>query len=423
MRRFTKLLSMVSLGLGLNSCWLFMGPPEITPDVQTFSKQLTDADGDGFMASPECDPMAVAPFCFWVPGIGDPGCVISPNPNNCAAIQWEQTISLDADGWFTYDTSETCIDAEGKPVGETQTETGASVPPVDCWQIDETCWECYTSDGEVFSACVEPTQYCESDEDCTDGESCIVYPEAECPPNALCAPDFGVGVCGVVVPDIYCNTNEECPDGFACTPNDDPPCVDEACLFYEPFYSGICTPSQEEGCASDADCSEGEVCGVACENINGYCPIGDATVMGECFPVAPAGCGENTTANGCEENPSCDWIPDPGVACFTEPCDFGTCVEAQPTDPCASITDEATCSEGGCTWTQVDVACGGLDCPTGFCSQPVQDPCTSHGDPDSCNSDFNNFCGWVEDPTIVCVTEPCYQGSCHNLGCGDVANP
>lgn len=79
-------------------------------------------------------------------------------------------------------------------------------------------------------------------------------------------------------------------------------------------------------------------------------------------------------------------------------------------DPCSVHGDAESCAAdttNGCSWAAADMDCpAGVTCPTGICSQP--DPCREHSDDESCAADTANGCAWAE-----------MEAYCPMLGCGE----
>lgn len=162
---------------------------------------LSDLDGDGVFASSECADASTSS-----PGGGDDpdsppedlgdapeptpsdddGCVIAPYPGDCTYVE-----VLD-DGCYQ------CLGADGGPIGTVDcTVTGDQVSCVAIEERDDgtVCWEC-TSGGDSYTECYAPPVPCETDEQCAEGEVCIV-PDIGCE-GEVCPEIAGVGVCVTV---------------------------------------------------------------------------------------------------------------------------------------------------------------------------------------------------------------------------------
>jgi Cys-rich repeat protein len=395
----------------------FMACQEITTERRTVI--LADSNGDGYASSGACGVEPAFEGCGDVaddPTVVD-DCVIFPNPGDCPLIQWseERTVVYDENGNIieeTYTVCTQCLDEAGNPLGEEECTTGGGTDPVVCYAVDSgdptlSCWECTDATGEYYGGCDPIPVYCESDAECPDGQVCELFPTWECDPNVdFCPmpPEFVAGgICaepvqgcysdddcnpgeschfqpwdcaddmacpaveqGVCVPDTgSCNSDLDCNPGEVCEWRD-VPCDGDVCAA---IAESVCVPA-EPNCYSDFDCNPGDIC----QWVDFECPPGALcpdVMVGICVP-GNNGCSDETTADGCAAN-GCEWIPDPGVACVTEPCDFGVCVP--PTaGGCDTLTDAESCSASGCEW-QIDPASlclggpNGEGCP-GFCTNP-----------------------------------------------------
>jgi Cys-rich repeat protein len=353
----------------------FLACQEVSTDRRTVL--LADTDGNGYAASGAC---GVEPALTDDCGEGEPtdDCVIFPNPDGCALIQWseEHTVITDENGNIieeTYTTCTQCLDENANPVGEEECSSGGGTDPVVCYTIDSddptvSCWECSSPDGEVvYGGCDPLPVYCASDEECPDGQFCQLFPTfppPECDDNTICPlpPVFAAeGICTIPVQgcfsDFDCNAGEvcefidvPCPEGEACPAlaqgicvvsaggcdslTDEQSCSANGCQWAltQPAClggpsgegcPGFCLDPQEPICYSDADCGADEVCQL--EAID--CPPGmacPAVMEGVCVP-APDECSQITDQESCSANPDCGWFAF-GMPCVEgEPCISGVC--------------------------------------------------------------------------------------------------
>lgn len=247
---------------------------------------LLDTDGDGFYTSPACAPTAPnTPTPAPVRGAdcGDElpppadDCIVVPWPGACAALARSESVSLLGGEETCYQ----CLDALGEPSGPPQCEPGGGVvcAPVESEDPSFSCWSCVDTEGNAYLDCSAPSVGCFDDVDCGPDGFCQWLPPL-CPPGALC-PEVMQGVC--VEQPLPCGSDTECPAGEICQ-------------------------------ALPWSCPEGMFC------------VAELTQV--CAPPLPVDpCAVHTDAQGCEADPSCDYLP-AELACEGEGCAPGACVSA-----------------------------------------------------------------------------------------------
>jgi hypothetical protein len=162
---------------------------------------------------------------------------------------------------------------------------------------------------------------------CSDG---FVHREAP----AVCAAPSSPGDCNV--------SGGDCESDAGCTLKPHGSCVNR--LPYEAWKGCVCT----YGCATDADCSAGDVC--ACAGVTGSktrCVSGDCTTTAGCgeslcgLSVTRGSCGETWARLGClSSEDACrvdaDCAAEPLASCFNEP--------EQP-KACKRLEDKWVCTD------------------------------------------------------------------------------
>jgi hypothetical protein len=299
--------------LGIRLCsWSFAAillsacdPFSTTFTVTTERTQtLRDPDGDGLLASPECEPsLEGTPRCGVIPEdpTPPPGCVIYPDPGGCAFAAWSETIEITSDAFGSileerHEVCVQCLDEQGSPVGPETCYEEAPQPPVVCTELATDalgCWECVTADGQSFTECVEPSVPCYNDGECAEGELCLFGPQPECGEGMGC-PEVMIGTCSVADPNLYCATDAECPEGMLCS-YEQPGCEGGICPM-SPAALGIClAPAPVDPCAAHTDA---ESCGADLENSCGWFDYGmpcaaddDTCLSGVCQQL---GCDDGT---------------------------------------------------------------------------------------------------------------------------------
>ena len=276
---------------------------------------------------------------------------------------------------------------------------------------------------------------------CEEGEECVF--NVECTPSTcfcdgltgawLCTKDCGGGVCMPAEPEDPCQDFEQpgcvqsgCDDGFVCDTTVG--CVPSACgcdpetgavMCTADCGGGTCVPEEpgdlcqdfeQPGC-TESGCDDGFVC--------------DTTVG-----CVPSSCG-------------CD--PETGDVFCTDDCGGGTCVPAEPEDPCQDF-EQPGCVQSGCddgfvcdtTVGCVPSACGcdpetgavmcTADCgggtcvpeaEPGLCEEPNPEACTPGSCPEGSVCDLTQGC---EPSSCLCVegeegahwncTKDCVPGVC-----------
>jgi len=263
------------------------------------------------------------------------------------------------------------------------------------------------SDPEDCILIPGPTNACDVDLDCNDGNACT---NDVCDTNAtprvcvysavVCTPDDNPCTDTICVAPTGCqnvndNTNT-CDDGISCTTNS---CVDGTC---------VATPHNENCTPDDNPCTD-TVCtvGVGCQNVN-------------------------DNSNTCDD----------GISCTTNACVDGTCVPTPHNDACTP--DDNPCTDTVCT---IGVGCQNVNDNSNSCSDNiacttdacVDGTCVSTPHNENCTPDSNPCtdtvctlgvgCQNVNDDTntctdnIACTTDACVGGRCSstpdNSKCND----
>ncbi len=230
---------------------------------------------------------------------------------------------------------------------------------------DPTCVEC---DGCLNQCVPDAPMGCTSDDQCADGEICVIglcppcLPDEPCPPcTGSCQPDWSGG---------QCNTDADCAEGSSCQCMPDPNCPACAVCVFQ------CVPDAPQGCTSDAECGDGAFCDMsACGAW--FIPCDPATGCGGCEGV----CTPKETPKACTWNGECA----PGQKCeFTEPCTddgicHGQCVDTQPGE----------CVVSGCSGEIC--AAEAMDSP---CVYQAWYECLQYA---QCGTTADGSCGWVGD--------------------------
>ncbi len=207
---------------------------------------LSDLDGDGLFASPECDDPRPVIDCGGpgsdghvepgddgnTPGTNT-GCTVVPGPDGCVFLEvtggsvppgGPDASTGNGSGGGTGSDGGTsggsgaecyqCLDENMHPVGEPVCAppnpiscevTGSAGPtdpnsptnptnPTNPNDPGSTCWTC--TDGETtYTECYTPPTSCAVDADCAEGETCVT-PEVGCPEGAdVCAQPAVEGYC------------------------------------------------------------------------------------------------------------------------------------------------------------------------------------------------------------------------------------
>ena len=243
------------------------------------------------------------------------------------------------------------------------------------------CGSCDNGEECYQGECINP---CESDEDCSDNETCdneglcIPSPsngDDDCSADADCAGEAQICVDSECV-ELQCETNIDCPPGESCDENLQ------------------CVPDDgDTSCASDAECvSPNEMC---CD--------------GECVETQFSNdhCG------------SCGISCDAGAG---EVCDEGSCIDAECSvnEHCASNSECPVCVDNECRQCQSEDDCpeetGGVclvsadDENAGFCgcSENSDCPTTADGEEQDC---CNHECVPQGASCITPVDDPCQNSA------------
>ena len=235
----------------------------------------------------------------------------------------------------------------------------------ECVDMDDPCQPSCESNDDcglgvcVLGACVDLSaipgltdQSCETDEDCSEGESCILgycvdqgqINGDECVQDQDCERDNAVcflGRCWGGNDPTPCTSDEDCrPDqicrdgecggGFYEICKSDNDCgEDMVCL------GGRCLPPDTRTCETNEECYEGELClagycvgGIPQENRceDDYdCSPGQECILGFCTTRCQSD-ADCTGGDSCVLG-TCIGLPSPGARCNTsEDCDGGFCI-------------------------------------------------------------------------------------------------
>ncbi len=199
-------------------------------------------------------------------------------------------------------------------------------------------------------------QDCETDSDCSDGQTCEVIGGTACacpgcPPGEECPPcDCGEPeeILGCVTAPITCETDDDCPSYLSCsedTPSATTCSVDEngneECEDHGEDHGGenFCTYIPQE-CQSDSDCDDNFTCEMyptACPDI--ACAEGEECPELPCESSDEGYCEPQQIECGSDSDCPSDWI------CYTNEyevcsgggstgCDCAPCAEDEECEPC-----------------------------------------------------------------------------------------
>lgn len=342
----------------------------------------------------------------------------------------------DADGRCTW--ADSCEAGTATRCGVEVEYECTELPPEAC-ALDSRC---RLTEATACPGCAPGTDpslcQCTTSSFCEPAPSsaCAGLDEASCVASSSCYAEYGwlasgqrpeAAPCG----GANCGADFAPPEptwGFVgCTDNATGPCAGldvYACESHpgcEPIYGSACTP-----CDPDS--------GAACECLA-------IAVYEGCRQLA-TDCDAHRDLMTCEATDGCHWelshgrsdraapclCPDDGTSCdtcagFVLP-EEGHCVPDFPTDRCAQLVDEASCTDVGCEWVfylqrpgqdepgadclcdaaEPNCRCAGLIAPAdGYCTSPGTEPsgCERHTDEFSCAS--TEGCAW-DAPTATCTT-------------------
>ncbi|MGM0579010.1 MAG: hypothetical protein ACQEXJ_25040 [Myxococcota bacterium] len=302
------------------------------------------------------------------------------------------------------------------------------------------------SDGAGLSCEGENPEGCQTADDCAEGETCVEAGEGDpCAPSScfcdeatddwICTGDCGGGVCEPDEPEPGCEepnpegcySESDCADGEVC--NVDAGCFPSSCSCLIPAEGWTCTadcaggacepdepaPACDEpspaGCTSKEDCDDGEVCNVDAGCFPSSCFCDEATGDWICTDD----CGGGVCAPD-EPEPGCDG-PNPAGCTSKEDCDDGEICNVDA----GCFSSSCFCDEATGSWSCTE-DCGGGACepdePAPGCDEPSPAGCTSKEDCDDgeiCNVDagcFSSSCFCDEATGSWSCTKDCGGGAC-----------
>ncbi|MBT5272102.1 hypothetical protein HOL83_02090 [Candidatus Woesearchaeota archaeon] len=302
-------------------------------------------------------------------------------------------------------------------------------------------------ESESTTAGVDPNQSDGTGDGSTDGSG-DNQPECEldidCGEKMLC-------VDNVCIEDTACYSDEDCSEGVCLTSSGE--CVgclsDQNCPIYPVMtYCVVAENSCQQGCRSDLDCEEGEVCNEhvcedeelgcvtaadcaeneTCENsvcvaanlgciTNDECADGElcidaVCIVGDCVDDLDCSDGETCNNNLCETE-TLDCIT--AVDCLgDEICENNICVAANlgcttNGDCIGGVCINAACIVGDCV---TDLDCSdGETCEDNLCT--VASNSNNNNDPDACAS--NDEC----EEGYFCESQTCTEGCKTDEECGE----
>lgn len=348
-------------------------------------------------------------------------CVVQPgvtcNGNGFCAVQLDASCYIDADA-YECSTDEQCND--GNPCTYDRCVIGQDGSF--CYKADQPAGTIcgYDQSADVDMVCEDGpiagspncvTNYaCESNADCSDGDSCT---------SDYC---FG-GECSHwdVWDCTLCDSSSDCSD------------MDTQYCSNGEYYT------QSHGCSDEGICKQTSYSGGDCVtgcNDDGTCKDFDAEPTPECESdedcshLSTSTCGGGTVetdAFACAENGMCESVGGGVMDCTT--CnDDGTCADTEPTPECTTDGDCAddgdpcttqTCNSGTCQ-TETDDACCTSDTECDDGDDCTDDVCSSN----SCSSTDNGSCAATCSETADCDnSDIAYPQVCEDSECVTYPEP
>ena len=276
------------------------------------------------------------------------------------------------------------------------------------WYGDKECdpW-CPRPDPDCNGCLGDNPAGCRSDAECGDGETCVVDAD-ECIPSAcscldngewICTADCGAGVCqpnSACMGDNPqgCTSDSQCTDGEVCGGSDicrpsSCSCTDRGWLCTEDCGGGVCGAACEgpnpAGCTDDDDCVDGAVCRDSDECHPGSCSCTDGGWL----------CTEDCVRRVCEADTgmTCDG-PNPQGCTRDNQCGDGQVCGGS--DICRPSS--CSCTDRGWFCTE--------DCGGGVCQAACEGP-----NPAGCSEDEDCDDGERCDRMADCLPSSC--------GCND----
>lgn len=348
---------------------------EVSIDPATGRTCETCLLDDGTSIDQGCDEVSVGCVLVTLP---DPDCVV------CAFVDGDILFSTCAAGDPVCATDLDCSSDAGSPgscvdgecVRESDPCRGYVCPSSQ--HCEPGAVDCSRGQCRASAACVSNNRDCQTDDDCPQGLACtLICPLAEPnqpdgdPATGTCAPDDPscgecVGICEPL-PTNECEGDDDCPDGNVCELYDalEPQGCDPASgMDCSVSPVGVCVPARRicetnDDCASDSGeqawCIENECVSMVdcdpnhagCEMLPPTCPDGEVvSVVGGCFgPCVPAGACLPAIA-GCSDSSDCG----PDEVCVVE------CWACESGDPaCAGCEGRCEAPTPGCA---TDADCG-----------------------------------------------------------------
>lgn len=290
---------------------------------------------------------------------------------------------------------------------------GSGTPGIVCLR-DADCGA-----GAVCAAGACHAGDCAVDSACAPGKLCgLVTPFtcAACSADSDCRNDPAYGLSTVCVSGACtrgdCRTDGDCPNARVCglsLPNVCAPCsTDSDCTAAAGYGAGyVCASGScvRTGCASDADCAPGQICGLVTAGVCAPCG-GNADCRSDATYGASTVCALGCCVAGdCRDDSDCS----AGAICgAVAPHSCGACVStaacrADPSYGARTVCVGGACVPGNCV-TSADCA-GGRICGVanaGYCGDCTADgQCT--GDPEYGGS-------------FICVVGACVRGDCERDG-------